>query len=73
MFHSCDSDYDTMKAKIDSMHVCDAIDWVNDSKNKMTNETRSQLLRLLVSNLKDQLPETYDQAWNHPDPKMRLR
>ena len=71
MCHSCDSDYDTMKAKIDAIHLCYVIEWVNDLNNKKINETR--LLQLLVSDLKDQLLETYNQARNYADPKTRLR
>ena len=73
MLHSRDVDYNEAASKIKGMHICDAIDWINDETTKLSVDTKAQLLRELVGELKDMLPETYDEAWNHPDLKLRAR
>ena len=73
MLHSRDVDYDEAASKIKGMHICDAIDWINDETTKLSVDTKAQLLRELYGVLKDMLPETYDEAWNHPDLKLRAR
>ena len=39
----------------------------------MKDDTRAGLLRDYVQELKGMLPNSYDEAWNHPDEKFRER
>ena len=61
-----------LRKKLEGMHIVDKLDYVNE-KNEMNELDKSTILRELVQELKDDLRQTYDEAWNHPDPKLRER
>jgi len=63
-----------LREKLSKMHPLDALDYLNaDDSNNTPAQMREELLRELVMRLKSGLPKSYDDAWNHPDPKMRAR
>ena len=62
-----------MKSKLSEFHILDALDFLNDDKIEMKEDTRSGLLREYVHELKGMLPTSYNEAWNHPDEKFRER
>ena len=72
-FHSYTEEYTTLKAKLSKLHILDALDYLNDATNNVTEETRSGMLREYVQQLKGMLPTNYDEAWNHSDEKFRVR
>jgi hypothetical protein len=49
------------------LHILDGLDYLNDEKNIMKDDTRSGLLREYVQELKGMLPNSHDKAWNHLD------
>ena len=61
-----------LREKLKDMHIVDKLDYVNE-KSEINEIDKSTILRELVQELKAELPKTYDEAWNHPDPKMRER
>ena len=60
-----------LRKKIEESHVVDQLKCVNEA-NDIEEENKSTLLREIVQELKDQLPQTYDKAWNHPDEKLKM-
>jgi hypothetical protein len=60
-----------MRARLLRMHIVEARDTVNDKRIHMSDFVRAKLLREIVLELKAMLPNTYDEAWNHPDPMFR--
>ena len=61
-----------LRNKLQGMHIVDKLDYVNE-KSEVNEIDKSTILRELVQELKAELPKTYDEAWNHPDPKLRER
>ena len=61
-----------LRNKLQGMHIVDKLDYVNE-KSGANEIDKSTILRELVQELKAELPRTYDEAWNHPDPKLRER
>ena len=72
-FHSDSEEYAILKARLSKLHILDGLDYLNDEKNTVTEATRSGMLREYVQQLKGMLPANYDDAWNHPDKKFRVR
>jgi len=66
-------EYKNLKEKLSKLHILDGLDYVNDEKNVMKEDTCSGLLREYVQELKGMLPNSYDEAWNHPDENFRER
>lgn len=67
-----DSDeYENLKKKLSEMHILDGLDYLNDETNIMEDDIHSGLLREYAQELKGMLPDSYDEAWNHPDEKFR--
>ena len=62
-----------IKSKICNLHILEKLDFLNNKKMKMKEDTRSALLREYVQDLKGMLPATYNEAWNHPDRRFRER
>ena len=71
VLYSDSTEYETLKAKLDKMHILDSLDYLNNEKNIMKEDTRAGLLRECIQELKGMLPNTYDEAWNHPDEKFQ--
>jgi hypothetical protein len=69
--YSDSTEYKNLKAKLSKLHILDGLDYLNDEKNIMKDDTCSGLLREYVQELKGMLPNSYDEAWNHPDEKFR--
>lgn len=59
-----------LRKKIEKMHVVDKLKCVQEDSD-VNEDDRLSVLREIVQELKDQLPTTYDEAWNHPDEKLR--
>ena len=59
-----------LRNKLEGMHIVDRLEYVNGS-SEINEIDKSTVLREIVQELKDQLPQSYDEAWNHPDPKLR--
>ena len=55
------------------MHILDASDWILDDGNDIEEDVRATVLREWVQLLKEELPQSHDMAWNHPDEKFRIR
>ena len=66
-------EYKNLKDKLSKLHILDCLDYVNDEKNVMKDDTCSGLLRECAQELKGMLPNSYDEARNHPDEKFRER
>ena len=73
VLYSDSTEYENLKAKLLKLHILDGLDYLNDSKNIMKEDTRASLLREYVQELKGMLPNSYDEAWNHPDEKFKER
>ena len=71
--YSDTKEYEALKTKLSKMHILDGLDYLNDEKNIMREDTRSGFLREYVQELKGMLPNSYDEAWNYPDEKFRER
>ena len=71
VLYSDSTEYSNVKAKLSKLHLLDGLDYLNDSNNSMKEDTRASLLREYVQELRDMLPSSYDEAWNHPDPKFK--
>ena len=71
--YSDSTEYKNLKSKLSQLHIVDGLDYLNDEKNIMKEDTRSGLLREYVQELKGMLPNSYDEAWNYPDEKFRKR
>ena len=71
--YSDNKEYKDLKTKLLKLHILDGLDYLNDEKNNMKEDTRAGLLREYVQELKGMLPNSYDEAWNHPDEKFRKR
>ena len=61
-----------LRKKLEGMHIVDKLDYVNE-RNEINELDKSTILRELVQELKDDLPQNFNEAWNHPDPKLRER
>jgi len=61
----------SLRLRMEKMHILDALDFLNDEKNNISSYVRSELLREVVFALKENLPKSYTNAWDHPDPKFR--
>jgi hypothetical protein len=61
------------REKLSKMHILDVLDMLNDEKFMIPSGERAELLREIVLKLKSALPKSYEEAWNHPDPKFRER
>jgi len=55
------------------MHILDALDYLVENDKGILMQTREELLREVISTLKSELPKSYKEAWDHPDPKIRAR
>ena len=57
------------------MTVLDRLDRLNNPNDcrELSEDGRHGMIRECVQELKDDLPEKYDDAWNHPDPQQRKR
>ena len=66
---------ENLRDRLKHMHILDRLDWINDEGNrdKTNMDLRNSLLRECVQELKDDLPSTYEEAWDHPDEKFRKR
>ena len=64
---------DEIREKLKKMHVLDALDMLVDNNTNIPADLRDELLREIVLELKSNLPKSYKEAWDHPDPKMRDR
>jgi len=71
--YSDTTEYINIKSKISKLHILDRLDFLNDEKMEMKEDSRSGLLRECVHELKGMLPTSYNEAWNHPDGKFRER
>ena len=59
-----------LRNKLEGIHIVDKLDYVN-GKSAVNKIEKSTILRELVQELKGELLKTYDEAWKHPDPKLR--
>ena len=59
-----------LRHKLDGRHVVDKLDYMNDEK-EVNEIDKATILTEIVQELKEELPRTYDEAWNHNDPKLR--
>ena len=48
-----------LRERLSKMHLLDALDFVNDVENEMSQDTRTTLLCELVQELKERLPKSY--------------
>jgi len=59
-----------LKSKLSKLHILDGLDYLNDDKNIMKEDTRSGLLRVYSRTERD-MPNSYDEAWNYPGEKFQ--
>ena len=62
-----------LRDKLKQMHVLDAMEYLESKDNDVPTKQRDELLREIVLSLKSEIPKSYKEAWDHPDPKMRAR
>ena len=62
-----------LRDKLKQMHVLDAMEYLESKDNDVPTKQRDELLRDIVLSLKSEIPKSYKEAWDHPDPKMRAR
>ena len=67
------NDSDDLRNKLRQMHILDALDYLRNDDNNIPMKQRDECLREVVLILKSELPKSYKEAWDHPDPKMRAR
>ena len=67
------NDSDNLQNKLRQMHILDALDYLRNDDNNIPMKQRDECLREVVLLLKSELPKSYKEAWDHPDPKMRAR
>ena len=63
----------TWLSNLEGKHVLDRLDYLNNISDDIPTDVRSELLREIVIKLKENLPKSYREAWDHPDPKFRER
>ena len=59
-----------LRKKIEDLHVVAKLKCVEDASD-VDEEDMATVLGEVVQELKDQLPQTYDENWNHSDVKLR--
>lgn len=67
--HSNSDECEKLKKKLSEMHVLDGLDHLNDETSVMEDDICSGLLREHAQELKGMLPNSHNEAWNHPDEK----
>ena len=63
---------ETLKKEVDKSeeHIIDLLDRTILNTEKLSESDRLMKLKHIVSKLKDDLPESFQEAYNHPDPKI---
>ena len=54
-------------------HIIDLLDKTIENQDNLSEHYRLTKLKHIVSQLKDNLPENFQEAYNHPDPKIRAK
>jgi len=67
------NDTNRIRDDLKKMHILDALDMLVENKINIPISQRDEILREIVLELKANLPKSYKEAWDHPDPKMRMR
>ena len=68
-----ENEFDELRDKLRRMHVLDALEYLEGKEINISTKQRDEFLREIVLNLKSEIPKSYKEAWDHPDPKMRAR
>ena len=70
-----DSVDERMKKKVadSKMHIVDLLDSTIKNEERMSEPERLAQLKHVVSKLKEDLPETFREAYDHPDEKLRKK